>query len=358
MRSSALAFPIALAAILSLPGASAAAGPEPLLVVDETPSDAWITAATQTALQRAQGIESRIGSDVEDGVVLLHGTVRSEAEKTRAVALTSRVPGVRGIRDLLRVAAREDRDDALTDALVAGRVSMAFTYDQKLWDSRVGVHAVDGGAVILAGEVASPELHRRAIELASEVEGVGRVASLVRSSDPERDAELWEDTAPTEPPWDPSPASAALSDAGIVIRLKLKLFADPGLAPTRVDVDCDEGIVTLFGSVATEEQRDAALERSLEVDGVLFVDNDLQVVPPSVAETVEVVDARLEREIARRLEDEGLGDADISIAVSNATVRVEGVVSSHSDRLKAIGTVFYTSGVRGVSDGLEVASSG
>jgi hyperosmotically inducible protein len=320
------------------------------------PSDARTTATIRLSLVHAQGVEGRaIGSDVVDGVVLLHGLVGSEAERTRALAVTERVEGVEHIRDALRIVPlAEQRDVLLTDALVAGRVSQALAFDADLWEDGVEVHAVSGGVVILDGDVATPERHRRAIDIASQVAGVKSVASLVRSPDPELDAELWEETVSSEAVEAASPFATALSDAWIQTRLKVKLRADPGLSLTSVDIDTREGIVTLFGNVPTQEDKQRALERALDVDGVLLVENELQVVPPSVADTVAEVDASLAREVEARIADENLKGSRIQVNVHNATVRLEGSVSDPGDRMTAIIAAATTRGVRAVSDGLQV----
>jgi osmotically-inducible protein OsmY len=327
------------------------------LVANERPSDIWITAATRMALAETQGVDGPIGSDVVNGAVLLHGMVDDDAEQTRVIAVASRVPGVREIRNVLRVVSREDQNQvAFEDSLVAGRVSIALSHDEMLWDEPVEVHAVSAGVVVLGGEVASPALHEHAIEVASQIDGVRRVASTIRSSDRERDLELWDRAAPAEDVAEPSRFRTALSDAWIQTRLKLALRVDPGIPLTGVDIDTREGIVTLFGSVASQQEKEAASERALDVDGVLVVDNELQVVPPSVAETVETVDASLAREIEERLEGEHLEGAEISIDVANATVRLKGSVANHEDRMKVIMVALTTEGVRGVSDRLDVPS--
>jgi len=345
---------VSLASSLFVMGAALVADAE------TSPSDEWITAATRMALVRAQAVEGRaIGTDTEDGVILLHGMVGSQAEKTRALAITRRIPGVEGIRDALSVVPwEEQREIALSDALVAGRVAMALSYEEALFGSPIEVHAVGDGIAVLSGEVSEPDLHRRAIEVTAGVDGVRRVVSLVRSPDARADARLWDETAPAVAVEEPSGFRAALSDAWIQSRLKWRLLMEPGLSPTDVDIDTQQGIVTLFGIVSSPEAKLAAQQRALAVDGVLFVQNDLQVVPPSVAETVASVDADLEREVEQRIEGQQLEEADISVDVRNATVRLKGTVESDHDRMKAILVAAATRGVRGVSDGLEVAGRG
>jgi hyperosmotically inducible protein len=94
-------FPVAFVlVVLLIPPALAACGK----AVGETIQDATITTRVKTALLNdpALGV-LRIDVDTSLGVVTLKGTVRSEAEKTRAVDLARAVPGVKDVKADLAV---------------------------------------------------------------------------------------------------------------------------------------------------------------------------------------------------------------------------------------------------------------
>ena len=72
-----------------------------------------------------------------------------------------------------------------------------------------------------------------------------------------------------------------IDDAGIKTAVKAKLAADVRLSTlTNVDVNSTNGIVTLSGQVRTMEDKRMAGEVARSVDGVVRVNNELQVKEP------------------------------------------------------------------------------
>ena len=75
-----------------------------------------------------------------------------------------------------------------------------------------------------------------------------------------------------------SSPSRQVDDAAIKTSVKAKLAADVRLSTlTNVEVNSTNGIVTLAGKVSTEDQRRMAGEVARSVDGVVRVNNELQV---------------------------------------------------------------------------------
>jgi hyperosmotically inducible protein len=72
-------------------------------------------------------------------------------------------------------------------------------------------------------------------------------------------------------------AGPAVSDATVTARVKAKLLAD-GITGTTVDTT--DGVVTLAGSVASDEQKAKAERDARETDGVKNVKNELIVKKP------------------------------------------------------------------------------
>ena len=69
-----------------------------------------------------------------------------------------------------------------------------------------------------------------------------------------------------------------VDDSAIKASVKAKLAADVRLSTlTNVEVNSTDGIVTLAGKVRSEEERRMAGEVARSVDGVVRVDNNLQV---------------------------------------------------------------------------------
>lgn len=75
-------------------------------------------------------------------------------------------------------------------------------------------------------------------------------------------------------------AAAKLDQAALVAKVKAKLAEDVGLSSVmNVDVDVNGQVVTLTGTVSSEDQKRQAGNAVARVDGVSRVINDLQVKP-------------------------------------------------------------------------------
>ena len=73
-------------------------------------------------------------------------------------------------------------------------------------------------------------------------------------------------------------ANEAMDNATITSKVKTKLAADPGINALYIDVDTDNGHVTLKGKVALAGQRDVAERIARQTEGVKDVMNQIQVV--------------------------------------------------------------------------------
>jgi hyperosmotically inducible periplasmic protein len=68
-----------------------------------------------------------------------------------------------------------------------------------------------------------------------------------------------------------------VDDAGITVAVKAKLAADGDINPFNIDVDTNEGVVTLQGRVAKEEARTKAEQLARETEHVRRVVNLIKV---------------------------------------------------------------------------------
>jgi osmotically-inducible protein OsmY len=105
---------------------------------------------------------------VRDGLVHLHGRVRTSAIKEIAELLVLQLPVVRAVRN-----------DLIADPEVVRAVADAFAADPAIGPACPIVDCRDG-VVILIGAVPSEELARRAVELATAVPLVASVTSHLR----------------------------------------------------------------------------------------------------------------------------------------------------------------------------------
>jgi osmotically-inducible protein OsmY len=143
--------------------------------------DIWLTTKAKTALLTTDGLSVR-GVDVEtvDGTVILHGKVRTAAEKEKAGLAVRAVGGVKSIRNLIQVVPDVFSDGAKADdeAIRTG-VEAALNSDRPLLG--IKVTSVNNGVVLLSGRTVSVTEKVRAIELAWNIAGVSRVASDIET---------------------------------------------------------------------------------------------------------------------------------------------------------------------------------
>src|SRR5215207_11345445 len=81
------------------------------------------------------------------------------------------------------------------------------------------------------------------------------------------------------------PASTVVKDAWITTQVQAKYFGDATVKGRNIDVDTTNGIVTLTGEVTSQAERQRAVARAKEVDGVSRVVDRLNLVPATKGTT-------------------------------------------------------------------------
>jgi osmotically-inducible protein OsmY len=192
----------------------------------------------------------------------------------------------------------------------------------------IAVHVLDSaGDIVLRGTVGSPIQRAEAVRVAAEVPGVRHVEDgldvRVMGIDGRTDADT----------------EAAVLDA---------LIADEEVHAGDVEVDVDEGAVTLRGLVEVPSQRDRAERIVMAVPGVASVENQLRVWLTVSADDVadRVTDA-----IGR---DAIVGADAITVAVVDNDVTLTGTVGSAEHRDAALEAAAGAPGVASVHDALTV----
>ena len=72
-------------------------------------------------------------------------------------------------------------------------------------------------------------------------------------------------------------AQRIASSAALTAKIKSKIALDDTIEAARIDVDTAEGVVTLNGTVASQAERERALQLARETDGVTSVVDALRV---------------------------------------------------------------------------------
>jgi len=325
-----------------------------------TAPDAWITTRVKMGLLTSEAgpvaAMRDIDVDTVDGRVTLHGTVASAEARQDAERAARAVSGVREVRNLLTVdpsratqAAAEVSDEALRE-----RVRAALAADEALHDSRIEVRSVEQGVVTLAGEARTLSDARRALESAAAVDGVRRVENRIDSPEQLGEDEVWSEKLSDRA----ASAQSAVRDMWITTAAKTRLVANPETPAFYINVDTRDGVVTLFGTVGSSEAKQQAEAEVRKIEGVRAVENDLQVVEPSEAQSAARTDEQLGEAIEQRLEaSERLGEADLDVEVQNGVARLSGSVPSQGDKLAALTVARSTQGVRRVIDDVRVEPS-
>ena len=143
--------------------------------------DSWVTAKTKLALMTTEGIDTwDLNVDTVNGVVTLHGKVASDAAKQKAETVAQGIEGAKSVKNLLQIVPKPQRDAVSdTDEVISDRVKKAFDNEPLVDKSGITVASVNKGVVLLSGKAKSVDEHLKAVEIASKVPGVRRVASEV-----------------------------------------------------------------------------------------------------------------------------------------------------------------------------------
>lgn len=207
-------------------------------VVDELDFDPSIDAAN-------------IGIAVDDGVVILTGSVSSYAEKLAASRAARRVKGVRAVAQEIEV--RYPGDKKLSDNEIAKRALNIIKWDTTIPEDAVKL-TVQQGFVTLTGLVDWQFQKNAAEDAVRKLSGVmGVVNNIVIK------------------------AAVVASDIKKKIEDALTRRARIEASTIRVDV-LDRNRVKLEGKVESWEERDAIEDAAWSVAGVQWVDDHLRIV--------------------------------------------------------------------------------
>lgn len=147
--------------------------------------------------------------------------------------------------------------DQMDDAALTAEVKGKLIADSDVNPFEIDVDTMDG-VVTLRGRVNELENKTEAERLARETSGVRGVRNLITVG---------------EAPGDRAPGS----DAALVASIEGQLAADTDTSGLNIDVDVQDGVVTLSGVVRTAEARAEAERIARSTSGVKSVRNELRV---------------------------------------------------------------------------------
>jgi osmotically-inducible protein OsmY len=153
----------------------------------------------------------------------------------------------------------------------------------------------------------------------------------------------------------------ASENAMTTSKVKTALALSKNVSAFDINVDSNQGLVTLNGQVATEQQKELAEEIARQTSGVREVRNNLSVDagarPDPEMERLgsRVADLDLRSRIAERIKtDNQVGNRGISVNVQDQVVSLDGRVATDEERRAAESVVWQFDEVREVRNNLEV----
>lgn len=350
-------------------------------------ADGWITTKAKLQLMTSDGVSATdVNVDTNDGAVVLHGKVGTEMEKQRAETLTRGIDGVKSVKNLLQVVPpSQEKAVKESDSNIKTAAEKALKADKSLND--ISIASVNDGVVLLSGKTDTMDQHLRAVRTVAKTRGVKRVASEITTDD---DATLAsaratgttvgtvkddaratgrDITAKTDATADKAKAKMddaadktraaghktvnTSSDAKITSAAKLRMIGDSRVPALDVNVDTDDGVVTLFGIVPNAAAKAAAEADVRKVSGVVKVKNDLQVVPSSERKVVAAKDDDIEKNVSVAFKNMK-GFEKVDVDSKNGVVRLTGEVASLGDQVRAATIARSQTGVRAVEEDLKV----
>lgn len=193
---------------------------------------------------------AEIGVSIENGIVILNGTVKSLSQKWTAERVAQRVEGVRAVTDELVV--KLPGDSQYSDADIAQAAVTALDWNASVPKNRIKV-LVEHGSVTLQGTV-EYRFQKDAAEAAiSNLRGVKGVSNLITLT-----------------------PHVLASD--VVHAIKKALHRAAQVDAEKISVEASGGKVILRGNVRTWAEREEAERAAWAALGVSVVQNDIQIV--------------------------------------------------------------------------------
>ena len=159
------------------------------------------------------------------------------------------------------------------DAWIDGKAEATLLFNGNLDSFDINTD-VKNGNVVLTGKVENSVDKKLAEELVANIDGVASVdnkLTVVADSDMHSDMSDDMEEGVEE-------GTSELTDAKIATVIKTRLLMDTDISGFDIDVDVENGVVTLTGEVDSDAERDLAVEIAKNASDVKDVESDLRVV--------------------------------------------------------------------------------
>lgn len=147
-----------------------------------------------------------------------------------------------------------------------------------------------------------------------------------------------------------------MDDSGVTAKVKAALVDDEAIKSTDISVETHDGVVTLSGFVASQDQAVKAVTLSKGIEGVKSVSDKLQV-KDSAKQSVSgyAGDVATTSEIkAKLLADDIVPSRSIKVETNNGVVQLSGTVKTQAQSTRAESIASAIDGVKSVKNTLVV----
>jgi hyperosmotically inducible protein len=231
-------------------------------------TDAWILTKVKAQFVGEDALEdSDINVDVREKVVILKGTVASAAGKARAERIAKTTEGVVRVDNRLTIGMADADNDADVDDAAAGAATGAAATAREAGREAKQESKEAGREMKDAAADATDEVESETAEARRE----GREAGAEAKQEAREAREETGEAVGT--------AGQAVNDGWITTKVKGSFVGVDVLEGSDIDVDTNNHVVTLKGTVPTTAARARAEELARKIEGVTSVKNELKVAP-------------------------------------------------------------------------------
>jgi osmotically-inducible protein OsmY len=253
----------------------------------------------------------------------------------------------------------EEAGDEMKDSWITTKIEAQYFADADVKARRIDV-TTRNGVVTLSGHVDNDQAREQAISIARNTDGVLRVEDRL-STQRETVATTGTSTRRDVEVDLPRRVGEPMGNAWLTTKIQAKYFADPIVRGRRIDVTSNNGVVSLNGTVTSEEERQKALEIARTTEGVRRVEDRLQVSRGEAGATDRgLTDQMTDAGITARVQskfflDDIVKARRIDVDTTAGVVMLQGQVASESERQQAVALARSVDGVRDVKSQLQVA---
>ena len=210
-----------------------------------------------------------IAVQTQDGIATLSGQVSSEDVKSLAAEIARDAVGVKEVRNELvvdRAAQPSGQDVRVNDLEIKAAILEALAHSAELGGRSIDVR-VENRSVILSGSVDTPAQRNGAEQVARAADSVISVTNELSVKNPQASSEPASSNASADP------------NADLAKRVKFELYETGAFDTLTINVQAQEGNVTLSGTVRTRAEQVLATFVAQGTPGARKVVNQLQIAP-------------------------------------------------------------------------------